>query len=459
MSPRLVIALLFVALVSLLPPTSIGSALAVGCGPAAADLGAAQNNDRELWRATGTDGSNLSTALITDETVVVVESARGCVLSIISIQGIDAATGDTLWTIPSEQFGRIDGAPKGIGSTIYLFASVGIGTPTPGHSLIAIDADTGTIRWQIDLDGSNQNYYRFASGDADSLIAIGGGNDNDRLIAIDPQSGATRWSTPMTSVVRTISVDIPSDRFYVINGAYGDEATLSLYDLSTGDQTWSVPVHDAESDATTDLVASVDAGVVVAVNGAVSLFSAEDGTTVWEQAAPTGLGDDARFNFWQFGETLLAYASGQDGAQLSARTISNGADVWTRDFPDTDLVLYVNGPRGAVAAGDFILMSTSTVGQDNPDGIIVLELATGATRWMAPSASQTTFTYGGDLIYVTDNDGGSGHLTALSAAAGTQVWTMAFPDLTDLRISSIGTDVIYLLASTETDTVLVAVRR
>jgi outer membrane protein assembly factor BamB len=183
-----------------------------GVGLAALD----RSTGKPVWFQTITDTQGVSSPLVLP--------GGDVVYAVGGIQRFDGTTGTPRWTVPN-----LDtvSPPGYIGSTVFAVA----GPPDGSASLYAIDADTGTVRWQRPariqlLIGP------VAAGD---VVLVPNGQS---LLALDAATGTPRWSVAVPTGLAGAPA-VLGNRVFVDETGSEENAGLhdhrvSAWDLSTG---------------------------------------------------------------------------------------------------------------------------------------------------------------------------------------------------------------------------------
>ncbi len=154
---------------------------------------------------------------------------------------ITSANVDTLkvaFTAEPPGVATLSTAPLVVGRTVYLQGASGV--------VVAVDADTGATRWSSPPTGFNIGPFGVAV--ADGRVFAGAGSDG--ILALDATTGAQLWRTRLTTTP-TLGVDIQPTVFdsivfaatvpVSIDGIYtpGDRGVLYALDAATGAVRWS----------------------------------------------------------------------------------------------------------------------------------------------------------------------------------------------------------------------------
>jgi outer membrane protein assembly factor BamB len=260
----------------------------------------------ELWATE--PGRGGGKPAVTDDTVYV---ARGYSPD-AGISALDLTDGSEQWRSPSVF--DVTSALTLVDDTIYV--AVLRDTEFNTGTILALDAEDGSVRWEF--DGPAQMAPTPAV--ADGTVHVGGGNEG-RVYALDAASGETLWVTDTADWMR-IPPTVVGETVYVPSNF-----AERLYALDTADGTerWSVGLSvTASVAATTDTVfvptddgiAALDAegetrwretfgdsfqsnppvvaGDTLCVTGDSALcLDRSDGSVHWEQTVEEGTNDDA----------------------------------------------------------------------------------------------------------------------------------------------------------------------
>jgi len=174
-----------------------------------------------------------------------------------SICALDAASGNSLWSFPS------DGIVKG-----------SLATDDDGHLYFAadgkvncLDGDTGHRKWQARLFGNSDD--AFVSCDVDNAYAATG----QTLYALNAISGKTRWRAQFAGRITAAPTVGPGGVFVTT-----DDDQLSAIDIQ-GHQRWSADIGSLCA------ISPVMSGKMVLVSGqggALFGFGTEKGNLLWD---------------------------------------------------------------------------------------------------------------------------------------------------------------------------------
>ncbi len=286
--------------------------------------------------------------------------------------------------------------------------------------LSALVASSGVVRWQRHTLGIGLLGRAVV---ADGVVYIQG----DRLYALDAASGATRWTWPFPTAVKSVGDPLvvaglvyvaadESNRIYLLDartgslqttlqvpirsGFYGSALTaiagtivvdvwpdgrLFAFDAATGAVRWSVAMPD---DHQSHAVLVGDAVYVTTTNGTVHCVDALTGAARWSNRLVQRVG-------YLTSPTLAAgkvYVS-LDDAHVYALSARTGARLWTADTADN--------VEGSPLVADGVVYAGADDGR-----LYAFDAATGRPRGTVhPGIVGTTPVVSGGVVYVGTLDG------------------------------------------------------
>ncbi|WP_312907340.1 PQQ-binding-like beta-propeller repeat protein [Natronosalvus caseinilyticus] len=326
---------------------SVGSVLADEHGEGDEDSvedGDGSHRERPTEIAWRYDGAHdLGSTVIADDRIYTL--AQG------GVTALDAEDGSSEWKtgdIGAERTLSIDGDALYVG----------------GDPIQAIDAETGEVRWESEIDSPE--------------LAVGHGMvytaSEHAVYALDAEDGSIRWERERVEVETDDGTetaeelqfgDVSDDAVYVFDSSYapGRAGMFAGLDPETGETVVTVD-HD---ESVTQLIAG---------SGYVALFPGYDATSLYDMDTREVVASTSRtLDHTIVDETY--FALGRDGT-LSAFDLSESAEhVWTLDqyhsLPalEDETVLTVYGPDSADMPND----------EDDEDRVIAYDLETGEERW------------------------------------------------------------------------------
>ncbi len=236
-----------------------------------------------LWQY-NTDGYVDASPAVADETVYV-PSVDG------KLYAFDLNNGeDPLWTYSTGY--------KDMSSPVVYGGKVYWTTGFPGKYLIAVDAATGVLAWQRDIDQNSQSSPALEGG------VIAAGTNDGKIVAYDAATGTPKWNYQTTGRVEFSSL-AGDGQGYFYGVAGGDDPNLYAWNAQTGALKAGFPVAlvDLSAQSFGQPASEVSSVVVaagkvyVAMTGVTApdtvdlqLFcrNASDGSQAW---APQVIGD------------------------------------------------------------------------------------------------------------------------------------------------------------------------
>jgi glucose dehydrogenase len=276
--------------------------------------------------------------------------AQGSITSGIAI------VGDVVYATSDD--GTLHALRLGTGEAIWSYAPGSGPANTPAifdgrvvvrdadGSLIAVDAQTGAELWR--RDGAS-----YAADPTFDESAIYVGSEGGSLEALDPTSGAVRWTVALATGVDLRSPAVADGTVYV---ATGDGDVVAVV-AATGEVAWRVPT--GSQDLATAVVA--DGVVYVGIRGGgpgyLSAFESMTGAQLWTVPEP---------DFSPSVADGVVFSSGQGG--VDARSASTGTVLWHVDVEGL-------ARPGAVADG------VVYVAADEEHRLYALDAASGQELW------------------------------------------------------------------------------
>lgn len=277
----------------------------------------------------------------------------------------DAAGSSVIWTAP----GAVSGQPATDGSYVYY--------GTTDHEVIAVDRETGAVRWRSRTDPTTPSTLHGAN------VLLAGGS--------------------------------------VIFGDYW----IYAFDAATGDRKWvfnpqtqGVPGHapgayELSTDGST-VYAGSGSGHVYAVNVA-------DGTLRWINAHAVG-GETSVYDPVIDGATLyvrVRHFTNPITGSVVALNRNDGSVLWSHVFPS-------EAPTSTGPTGKAVVFGTTVIVPNDNGKIYAFEKSTGLTRWIAPRRPDVIGYDDLRPLILVGNVLVAGslarYLTGYDAATGRQLW-------------------------------------
>jgi outer membrane protein assembly factor BamB len=158
-----------------------------------------------------------------------------------TLVGLDAATGQQRWSLQRE-LDEFVAAPSIADGTVYVTTSVPPEGFAPGFqgSLLAVDAATGELRWEVASHGDGQGTAPAVHGD----LVIAGSHGLGVVAAYHRDTGAPAWHYGLEVSGGVSSSILVSGDGYVVGGAQLDDRIFIL-DATTGELVWDQPVGES----------------------------------------------------------------------------------------------------------------------------------------------------------------------------------------------------------------------
>jgi len=325
-------------------------------------------------------------------------------------------------------------------AAVGVMGVVGCSEDFPDGRVDAVDADTGEVRWQVDVEHPLVG----AAGIAHGLLVVWGRDRCDGpayLVVHDAVSGEARWSVGPVDAAGSLEVNTSGD---MVLGA--DDVEVVAWALSSGMERWRERVV-----GNVDVrIAADDAGIVTSASEA-PLASARitdhdpvTGDGRWSVSLEAGrqvidmalTGDLVLVRTWGAVTPALTPTT-----EVQALDRTDGTTRWRTDIgvSETAPPLVVNG--------EVVVAALSTIAFSVPDGaggtrdlgpsssVVALQTTDGATRWRldrpSPAPSGPTrdapggvTVFDADALTVVGRDRSA--LVAWDAATGTERWRTEF---------------------------------
>ena len=239
------------------------------------------------------------------------------------VTALDAATGQPRWSRPiSSTQGAFPGSPTAAGAVVYAVP----------NELVALEATTGSVRWTRPDVGCFLCSPAVGSG---SLFIGGGPAVGRRLLALNPATGAARWSfQPQGRSNFSWSASPAVSGGRVFQAAFvqrGGTKTYSLYafSASSGKRLWKDSVGSSEFLTSSSPAVAYGRIYYVSPGNRIYALRATDGKRLWSKAiAASASSPVVAGGVVYFGAGLTVYAlDSRTGKTLwRAHTTSDPAD-------------------------------------------------------------------------------------------------------------------------------------
>ena len=250
------------------------------------------------------------------------------------------------------------------------------------RSVYALEANTGRVRWSVELGERVRAPPAVADGTVYATTADG------TLTAFDAGDGQRRWRRQPGGTLRSPAVS--DGTVYV--GAFGQR--LFAFDASDGSRLWETQVDRQEFVALD--VAVGDGAVFGGANGDLRAFETSDGSERWQV-----VGDRAV-------QSTPAVADGRCyvnvGPALRAFDTGTGEELWT--------VRTGGSNEPPAVAGD-------TVYAPGDDGVYAVDASDGTQLWQTPIGEDPELAVADGVVY---GHGFDTPLFALDASDGSRRW-------------------------------------
>lgn len=317
------------------------------------------------------------------------------------VVALDAATGRDLWR-------HVYAAPSREGNLVE-FGEGPHATPlvledrivTLGYTgkLKALSRKDGSVLWSWDLleqwGGELLKWGYSASPILEQgrvIVLVGG--ERAGVVAFDPETGKTEWTSPATRVsyATPLVIDVEGQRQLL----YFAHDALHALDAGSGQPLWSVPLRNGYENHASMPIWRPESGLLWVVSQqeaggrALSLRRQADETIVEEVWA------NSRLKVHHWNSVVLddtAYAAvGGDGGVLVGVDLASGEILWrSRGYPKANFVKLPVGVLALDENGVLTLLELTRDGVAERDRVEVLR----STSWTAPTVV-------GTRIYVRD---------------------------------------------------------
>lgn len=212
------------------------------------------------------------------------------------VAAVNRHSGEVVWL--RDTGGPVYAAPAIAAGTLYI----------PGQSLIAMDLESGRVRWRWKTDYGVSATPLVADG---KVFAVEKG---EKLVALDPLDGTIRWQA---RVPATSSSPVVIGNLVVIGLTTGVHA----YRLGNGTRRWR---FETEASVSTSPVVLPDRIIVSDDARTLYALTPDRGKRLWRRRIPEGM---VRETPVVYGDAVLFSTS---GATFRAISASDGEDLWAR---------------------------------------------------------------------------------------------------------------------------------
>ncbi|WP_248895214.1 PQQ-binding-like beta-propeller repeat protein [Haloplanus halobius] len=261
------------------------------------------------------------------------------------------ADGDTRWTVDAGH--ASESAPAVHDGVVY--ATVWNGGDSVPRGLIAVDADTGDVRWRALTD----NDVNAAPTPTDDAVFVGGGYENEEVAAVN-HDGTVRWRRTLGEYAAAPAV---ADGRAIY--ATGESASVVACDTDTGETVWERSVDDRTLAAPTVVE---DRVIVADATGTVRALDPATGDVQWDATVDGRVRHSVAVDAADAGDVAVAHDGG-----VTALTPA-GDERWSTALDGT--------PTAPVLTADALLVGA---GRD----VVALARDGGSERWRVTTRERT----------------------------------------------------------------------
>ncbi len=187
-----------------------------------------------------------------------------------------------------------------VGDTVYATATVKDEPSNPDSTLTtsvnALDAATGATRWRFTTFSHGSDTLLSLLGvTPDTVYVQSRSSSAYTLSALNPQDGSVRWHTPLQAPLGSLLLN--GAPLYALSGMLAQQASdhpyanLVALDPASGHTLWTAPISPAPRGDIPASVLAPDGGMLLAAYYANTLnaISAHDGSVLWKVTTPGGL--------------------------------------------------------------------------------------------------------------------------------------------------------------------------
>ena len=285
---------------------------------------------------------------------------------------------------------------------------------------VAMKAAAGTgPTWTVSLPDHTWSFRRLAGGEEGPLVAQGDGPDMRCLFAMDPQTGEQLWTMHCRAPISLL----PIGRQVLFSTAYG---TVTALNAADGEELWSRAIGLSQEGCVW-LRGGTDVLYALWQGGEVCRLDPVTGEVLWRKDMPlpsdAGRSDADRAPAAAAPGLLLVW----DWAmQLHALNAESGAEVWSlwaeSLFPGfTMRAAY--GPHAPPIAVCGTIAILRDEGDEGECAAVVVDLATGQTKWRQPLPRGAYVKTGAEALYVCTG----GAIARHRLDDGAVMWSVPLP--------------------------------
>ena len=343
---------------------------------------------------------------------------------------IDAGSGDTLWTRePTDRrLLHVTGAWKG---DLRLTEERCVEFEPLKTRTHIVDARTGAIRSSDRKVWPPADQSVAPLGARGEIVSTTGGND-PAIVGFDGNSGKRLWRVPRRELARV------SPGLVFSLSPYGDpRPVVEAHDRRSGDTKWTFPDDATSSWDGMVGVVPADSTTVVLADGDLggtppkipTTFHILDALTGRERTAFTAANPKYRFSEIVMDAGALVYV---EDASVVARSLTDGATLWTRRFDDVPDGTGVPDVSLTGGAGAPLLVQLS-----NPQ-VVALDPSSGTTTWQRSDA--LVMAAGPSTVVVRESF--TKRLAGVDRQSGATRWRRTIPDAVTSESSGFEVDVL-----------------
>lgn len=238
----------------------------------------------------------------------------------VRIEARKIETGTRLWETDPDD--GITTSPAVACGTVYV---------STVNETLALDRSDGSVLWRRD-EGTHSSFSSPVVVD-DTIYIAGSG-----VTALDATTGTERWQARTTHKAHGVAV---SDRVYVGSGSNDNGAVTAF--TNNGNEWWHT--GDLEPIYATPVVAN-DTVYVVSKWGTMTALSVTDGTIQWEATVESGIYDPPAI-----ADEYVVVGAG-NGSRTIARDVATGDRLWTFETGNSSGGPVITGDRVLVTGAN-----------------------------------------------------------------------------------------------------------
>lgn len=358
-------------------------------------------------------GNSAGSSMVLADGVLIVTSSQ-------RVTALDAATLQELWSAEPTRFGY---ASTPVVADGRIFFTTALSTETMSSEagdfpLVALSAEDGRELWRVDGAGSPPAAPIV---DGETVYSLGVAAGRYQIGAYRVSDGQAIWQTtidPFAGCCPRIGIALADGLL-----AVSDEQSLSVYNAETGERLWiQTPTGERVGPPAVadDLVIVnqdvqvIDGASVTIEGGATTAYDLRTGEPRWSNESSRS--NWAPLSIASGGALYAGPWEGEESGRLALLSLESGDAIWSVPLPrvegDVQTYLALSGETEPVIVGDTAYVTVSTVpygGSSVANSLVAaIDLATGATRWMAQidgNVVGTPIVSGGRIFALTHDAG------------------------------------------------------